>query len=303
MRPPEDGGTEAAYSSRARLDDLLQRLIARLPSLPGFRTLSLFGSLAEGRADGYSDIDLIVTTDDLEAAREQCLQMLEAIGPVEFCWVLPLRPDEWNPMLAFAGEGYYHRLELGLVATTAAKRTIPEEQTTLLTTEPVPRPRTVPHGSQAYDPPEGSVGHFLLGALLGGGIKYVKARKRGQPLTCYRYAVAAADQCLGAWYTELTGEPALGRRLSTDEYKALDTLAGRERSSAALTVLDFSTAEAMDRAVRAILAQLVRHCERIAQAREEPLPVEVFARMLRFVGYELEDGAGYASCADALIRP
>lgn len=71
---------DTSVSSRKRLDHLLKELTTILPSLPGFQTLSLFGSLAEGRADGYSDIDLIVTTDDLLGAKERLLGTLEEIG-------------------------------------------------------------------------------------------------------------------------------------------------------------------------------------------------------------------------------
>jgi predicted nucleotidyltransferase len=288
-----DGLAGDVVSSRARLDHLLRRAAEVLPSLPGFRTLSLFGSLAEGRADGYSDIDAIVTTDDLDAAREQLLGVLEEVGPVEFCWVLPLRPDEWNPMIAFAAEGYYHRLELGLVASGARNRTIPEEQTTLLVAQPVPR-RAAHQTTQAYIPAHGSVGHYLLGDVLGGGIKYVTARKRGQSVVCYRYAVAAADRCLSAWYSELTGSDRLGARLATEEYKRLHSLLTPAQSAAALAALDLSTPAAMDRAVRGILAQVTQHCEAIAKARGEALPTEALARMLRFVEREL---AGDATCA------
>jgi predicted nucleotidyltransferase len=286
--------TEEGIASRARLDRLLRRVVEVLPSLPGFRTLSLFGSLAEGRADGYSDIDCIVTTDDLDAAREQLLGALEEIGPVEFCWVLPLRPDEWNPMIVFTREGYYHRLELGLVVTGAKDRTIPEEQTKLLVAQPAPRRDALHRTTQAYVPANGSVGHYLLGDVLGGGIKYVTARKRGQSVVCYRYAVAAADRCLSAWYSALTGSDRLGARLATDEYKRLHSLLTPAQSAAALAALDFSSPAAMDRAVRAVLAQVMQHCEAIANARGEVLPTEVFARILRFVEGEL---AGDATCA------
>ncbi len=192
------------WSSRVRLDDLLQRLTECLPGLPGFQTLSLFGSMAEGRADGYSDIDLIVTTDDLPAAKQHLLGVLQAIGAIEYCWVISLRPDEWNPTIIFTGEGYYHKLDIGLVAATAINRTIPVEQATPLVTRTGDLPHAMPCRSQTYMPPEGSVGHFLLGQFLG-GIRYLKARKRGQPLTCYRFVSAVADRCLRAFYIHLAG--------------------------------------------------------------------------------------------------
>gem|GEM_PF-3353575 len=41
--------------------------------------MSLFGSIAEGRADAWSDIDMIVTTDDLPAAKASVLGLLEEL--------------------------------------------------------------------------------------------------------------------------------------------------------------------------------------------------------------------------------
>jgi predicted nucleotidyltransferase len=294
-RQQDSPAWDVAMSSRAKLDHLLDRLAHVLPSLPGFEALSLFGSLAEGTADGYSDIDLVVMTRDLAEARDEVLGVLEEIDEVEFCWVLPLRPDEWNPIVVFATEGYYHRAELGLVSSSAENRTIPEEQTTLLVKGPAERPRGFARHSHAYEPPHGSVGHFLLAQFLGGGLRYAKARKRGQVATCYRFAAATAEWCLRAWYAELSGDHSLDRKLSTDEYRALDSLLTAEQSSVLLRELDFSAPQAMDRAVTAILGQLLLRCRAIAGAKGESLRDSVFQRMLSFLDHELRDGTGPAA--------
>lgn len=273
-------------SSPERLQNLLGRLMACLPGLPGFQTLSLFGSLAEGRADGYSDLDLIVMTDDLPAAQQHLLSVLAEVGPVECCWVIGLRPDEWNPTIIFAEEGYYHKLDLGVMSADTTDPTIPPEQTTLLVTRTDDHYTLVPRQSGAYVPPYGSIGHFLLGQYLG-GTRYLKARKRGKALTCYRFATAAADWCMRALYVAMTGEGTFNTRLSTGEYATLDHLDETARGSAILCALDYSTPAAMDQALCASLQHLHDLCTEIAAARGEVLNDAVFQRMLAFMRHEL----------------
>ncbi|MHB9026498.1 MAG: nucleotidyltransferase domain-containing protein [Armatimonadota bacterium] len=267
------------------LHHLLRRLQEGLRGLPGFRTLSLFGSLAEGRADGYSDLDLLVATDDLSAAQTHLLGTLEEIAPVEFCWVIKFHPDEWNPTIVFRKEGYYHKLDIGLVSAGNAERTIPEAQTVLLAEEGRAQDRPLPE-SLAYFPAHGSAGHFLLGQFLG-GTRYVKARKRGQRATCYRFVSAMADWRLRACYAQLTGEYTLQAKLSTTEYQALDRLAAAG-SPTLLNALDYSTPAAMDRALCVVFDELSRHCQAIAAAQEELLPDELSRRMISFLRRELE---------------
>ncbi len=268
---------------------LLDQLKLALPSLPGFRSLSLFGSIAEGRADAWSDIDMIVTTDDLPRAKSSVLGLLEeCIGPVEFCWAINLRPDEWNPMIVFREHGYYRRLELGLAATNAVNRTIPPEQTVLLID--TPGVATAPRQSGAYVPESGSIGHFLLSQYIG-GIRYCKARHRAQPITCYRFAAAAADWCARALYDRLTGKPSLDRKLSTSEYIELDRLASPEHKSALLADVDFSNPSAMDRAIYALLCRITDHAQSLASSAGEQLPDAVIERFLHFVRDEVEVGA------------
>ncbi|MBN1458162.1 MAG: nucleotidyltransferase domain-containing protein [Armatimonadetes bacterium] len=279
-------------TSRARLDHLLDRLTHTLPSVPGFETLSFFGSLADGTADGYSDLDLIVTTRNLSKARSEVLSILEEIDRVEFCWLFPPHRDEWNAIIVFANEGYYHRADLGLVSADARERTIAEEQTKLLVKEGGERLNRPASQSHAYAPPRGSVGHFLLAQFLGGGIRYAKARKRDQVTTCFRFVAAAAEWCLRAWYAELTGDHSLDRKLSTNEYKTLDSLLTPEQKEVVFRELDASSPQAMDRAVKTTLEQLLVHGRSLAVAKGEPLDESVFERMLSFLDRELRGRPG-----------
>ncbi len=268
-----------------RLGQMLDALKEVLPGLPGFRTLSLFGSMAEGRADGYSDIDLIVETDDLPGAKTALLGMLEQIGPIEFCWAINLRPDEWNPTIVFREEGYHHKLDLGLTDVSAADRTIPAEQTILLVDVP---------GSEicdarecrGYVPQEGSLGHFMLDKYIG-FLRYVKARKRGQTMTCYRFAAAGVDWQLALMYARMTGDAARRPKLSTPEYVKLDGLISADDRAALLPSLDFSSLTAMDSTVRAAMDRMLADALHLAAMTGEELPTEVFERMCAFVAHEL----------------
>lgn len=274
-------------TSRARLDHLLDRLTHTLPSIPGFETLSFFGSLADGTADGYSDLDLIVTTSDLSMARSQVLSILEEVDQVEFCWLFPPHRDEWNAIVVFADEGYYHRADLGLVSVDAKERTIAVEQTTLLAQAAGHRSGGLTRQSHAYAPPRRSVGHFLLAQFLGGGIRYAKARKRDQVTTCFRFVAVAAEWCLRAWYAELTGDHSLDRKLSTVEYQTLDPVLTTEQKALVFRELDASSPQAMDRAVKTTLNQLLVHGHSLTAAKGESLDESVFERMLSFLGHEL----------------
>lgn len=270
------------WSSRARLDDLSQRINTCLRGLPEFQELSYFGSTAEGRSDGYSDLDITVTTDDLSAARLRLLKELEATSPIESCWLISMRPGESNLTIIFAEEGYYHRLDLGLIESGTINP--PPEQTTLLMGDPS---HIMPRGSKAYMPPYGSVGHFLLGQFIG-GVRYCKARKRGQALSCYRFVSAAADWCLRTLYVYLTGSKLSGQaKLSTEEYLTLDHIDTNGRGYGILATLDYSTPKKMDLSICRVLQQMYCFCKMIAAVQNEDLADDVFQRMLTFICDEL----------------
>ena len=264
---------------------LLDALRATLPALPGFRSLSLFGSLAEGRADEYSDIDLMVTTDDLPEAKAHLLGLLEEVGPVEFCWAIDLRPDEWNPTIVFRDEGYHRKLDLGLADTSAQDRTIPAEQTVLLCDEPRTPPRSV-RTSDAYVPENGTVGHFLLDKSIG-CLRYVKARKRGQVMTCYRFAAAAVQWRLALLYARLTEKLDFRSKLSTEQCVELDRLLPAAEGTAVIADLDFSNLRAMDHVVRIAMEKMLDDGARLAAMVGESLPADVFGRISGFLAGEL----------------
>lgn len=261
-----------------QITSLLNALNETLPALPGFQSLSLFGSLAEGRADAYSDIDCIVTTDDLPNAKVQLFGLLEEIGPIDFCWAISLRPDEWNPTIAFHNQSYYHRLDIGLTDASDPDRTISTEQTKMQCNE-----TQIPG---AYIPEYGSMGHFLLGQFLG-CLRYLKARKRGQFLTCYRFASAASQWHLTYKYALLTKNPEFCSKLSTGDYKKLDALLPISARDALLSAFDFSSPVSMDEMVLTMMRKMLEDGILLATMQAEAIPVDVFNRIIAFVAEEL----------------
>jgi predicted nucleotidyltransferase len=60
------------------------KIIATLAALPFVRDMALFGSLAEGRADCWSDVDLCVACDDVERTQWIAAAAIRAAHPVLF---------------------------------------------------------------------------------------------------------------------------------------------------------------------------------------------------------------------------
>lgn len=82
-------------------------------------------------------------------------------------------------------------------------------------------------------------------------------------MTCYRFAVAAADWCARALHDHVIGTPSLGRKLNTPD--------------------------SMDRAIYATLAQLSEHTKALALSVGETIPEAVIGRFLGFMRGELQD--------------
>lgn len=277
---------DQVYGHCEQITGLLNSLKELLPELPGFRSLSLYGSLAEGRADEYSDIDLIVMTDNVVDAKEQVLGVLERVGPIEFSWLMNLSSDEWNPTVVFLDQSYYHKLDLVLVGASAEHSVASSEQTVPLCDEPRV-PVEVDGRSTAYAPEHGSMGHFLLGQMIG-CTRYLKARRRGQTMTCYRFAAAAVDWHLALTYARLVGDPHFRSKLSTIEYRELDSLMPADHLSAIAASFDFSDGPAMDRTLLAAAERLLEDGSNLAAMTGESLPIDVFSRLTMFLTEELQ---------------
>jgi hypothetical protein len=102
--------------STGDVEALRDRLCTALRDLPGATALYAFGSLAEGRGDRYSDIDLRVVTDDLEASLAARHAILGRVAPVVLEWTVPGPGDDWAATFLFEGVAPFQKLDLGFVS-------------------------------------------------------------------------------------------------------------------------------------------------------------------------------------------
>lgn len=90
---------------------LAAELASALATVPSVEAIALFGSLAAGSGDGWSDIDMVVAHDDAEAARWEAAAALRGAAPV-----LYYRPIAGNEQPSgrywFVGESPFHRLDI-----------------------------------------------------------------------------------------------------------------------------------------------------------------------------------------------
>lgn len=212
--------------------------------------------------------------------------VLERIGSVEFSWKINLYPDEWNHTILFHDQSYYHKLDLGLIDASVEHRIIPSEQTVLVCDQPRIFYQ-VPEKSAAFVPQYDSIGHFLLGQLIG-CTRYLKTRRRGQVMTCYRFAAALIEWHLSLVYARLTGNHQFRTKLSTIEYLDLDRLMPIGHRNALVSNLNFSDESAMDRILLTAMERMLEEGARLAVMAGETLPEGVFNRLSTFLAEELQ---------------
>ena len=259
---------------RARQSDLRRRLLDKLQRSPGAVGVELFGSLANGGGDGFSDIDLHVLTRDPAASIAARRQVLSGVGPVLLEWRICPAVESFAAVILFRDESCYHKVDLGFQPLgcdddsdlTAAA----EEQSE----------------ADPYSPLVGTSGHLLMDQLLG-ATRYVKARKRGQHLTCWRFAAAAAEQVMRLAYESLRGWQDLGHRLSTTEYLWLDEALGENAALDLLRHLRFDSPQTMDASMLALCRRMATLSWEKADAMGDRIPDAPVTKLLGFIEAEL----------------
>jgi len=273
---------------RTRLDNLLSRLCEVLKDLPGVSGIYLLGSLAEGKSDAYSDIDIEVSTTNFPASLAARHSVLQRIGPIEIEWPIAHSTDEWVSTIVFKKESYYHKIDMGLANTSKINDVSDKLRGKVIVIWKGNSTFTSSSTTSTYvhvtEP--GTPGHFLVGQLLG-AIRYVKARKRGQNLTCWRFASAAVDCLASLLYEQSRGWIELGRKLNTWEYVELDSILNTVEREMLLKALDFSTPMAMDRNLCWILDQMVTLIAIKARATGAIIPDALIQKLLSFIKTDL----------------
>lgn len=234
-----------AQIQNAALDALLTRVSDALRRLPGASELYLYGSAADlRRKDGYSDLDLQVVCTPYALARAVWPWMLRAVAPLALAYELREAEGESAYCLSFAGESLYHKVDLGICNGGGTFFPSIEHKVLLWRQEAAPEAAAADPG-EVFAPRPGTPEYFLVGELLS-AVRYVKARKRGQILTAWRFASAKVNALLRLLRWD--GAPvAIPDVLATWDYRALDeTLSAAERT-ALLSGVRVESPDAMDR--------------------------------------------------------
>ncbi|MGC4192066.1 MAG: nucleotidyltransferase domain-containing protein [Thermomicrobiales bacterium] len=264
---------------------LQETLANALRDLPSAIELRAFGSLAYGIHDEYSDVDLELITADSETSIAARHAIIERAAPIWIEWRIHPSHSGWAATILFTDLSPYRRLDLGITPIgSAASIDALNAQTVLWTQEPAPPiPKFGP--SPVYAPAAGTPEHAMLEQLLS-ATRYVKARKRGQILTAYRFVSALATTIFATLEAERTGDiGSLWRKPSTSSFLALDRHLPANQRHDLLSLLDFSTPERMDAAV----PELLRHNLALHDALPgvSAFPPDIAARLIAFIEDEL----------------
>lgn len=268
----------------AQLDRLERRVADALRAVPGAVALACFGSRAAGASDDYADLDRILVVDDLPAARVVWPAALGLIGSVAFALRLDPAPDATAFSVAYVGESLYHKLDISLVDDANVERLLTPQPHRWLWRQAPPRDVPMLPSLHAYIPIHGTAGHLLLDACVS-LVRYTRARRREQHLTCWRFARSAMDMLLRLRAAAATGP--VPPPLTTWDYVALDGRLGGEERLALLQALDWSTPEKMDRARVALAWKIVALLRERAAAQGEAIPTGIEDATRAFVQEEL----------------
>lgn len=105
-------------------------------------------------------------------------------------------------------------------------------------------------------PTIGSLEHYVISQLLG-TTRYVKARRRGHLLSCWRFASALVDAVIASEYAAIVDDGWGLAGLTSQQYRDADLRMDPYRRSLLISELDFSNPCAMDRTVVRLVRMLV----------------------------------------------
>lgn len=254
--------------------ELRQRLVDELRDIPGAVGLIEFGADAKGTADGYSDIDFQLLTTDLGDSLCERHAVLGTVRPVLVEWCMMSDASAWASTVMFASTSPYHKLDIGFQQVADDGNWPVQEGNVRLWTQLSRHVPVLPTFSidTPIAPELGSAEHFVTEQFLS-VTRYVKARRRGRDLTCWRFASALAHSVLALRYSCERADATFTRRLTTEEFIALDSMISAPERSRLLHGFDFSASRVMDTAVREMLLELAMLLARLPGTNIMPPPV------------------------------
>ena len=95
----EGGGLKAQRAAhRRRLEDAVARIREVLPRMPGVRRVSVFGSAARGRADLFTDLDVLVVRETDEPFVERHASLYRELALAVDLDLICYTPEEFRVM-------------------------------------------------------------------------------------------------------------------------------------------------------------------------------------------------------------
>jgi len=239
-------------STTEQLLRLQDQVVTGLGGLPGVSDVTVFGSCANGRCDRSSDLDVQATTTDIDRTLHSLHRTLARIDAVELEWAIADAPENWAATIVFEHLSPMQKLDLSIRSAPAGTSVTGRKQ---LTSGPAPRDRVV-RPATVYWPMIGSLEHYTLSHVLG-TTRYVKGRRRGHLLSCWRFTFALVGFVIA---TECPASIAdadwVPGGLTTQEYRDADLQLDPAMRGALIGDLDFSGPDAMDRSVILLVNRL-----------------------------------------------
>jgi hypothetical protein len=277
--------TQQQNSLNAALIHLDGVISAALRSVPGSTELRRFGSLHCKTGDCYSDLDYQLFTTDPNQVLRTVLTRVDPHIPVEAAYRIDTHGAGWAASLITDKTSLFHKVDLGVLPVDRLDDWLRGHPSTLVWKQPAftacdERINDVP----AFIPEPGTQEHYILGELLS-ATRYVKARKRGQILTCWRFASSLVRSTLKIRLAHVTNQAFDAVTLSTEDYLTADRLFSTADRVMLLQHADFSSNRSMDHCVQQCVANLL---ELSASAA---IPPTLRARFRHFIEAELAEAS------------
>ncbi len=231
-------------------DALLSRITTVLRDLPGAEALYLFGSAADPqRRDSYSDLDLQIITADFARSRPAWPWILTKAGEMNLAYLLSETSQESVYSITFTGESLYHKVDIGLSDYRQEGGLIEraKKKVCLWQQPPQDKPVLAPAPAALFPQP-GTPLYFLIGEMLS-AVRYLKARKRGQHLTCWRFLSARFNALLRCYMWEPGDLKFPAASLRTWDFTDLDRLLPEPERLRLLEMINCRSPQDMDSAL------------------------------------------------------
>jgi hypothetical protein len=239
------------------IDLLLSRVSDSAQNLPGAVELYLFGSAADPiHQDAFSDLDLQIVAEPYSLSQKFWPFFLNQAGEIELAYPINEQPLESAFCIEFAGESLYHKIDIGICDRQNPSGFFEIIEKKKLLWQKTARLEPLPATSWAAIVPQpGTAAHFMFGELIS-AVRYAKARKRGQHLTCWRFISAKFNALLRCYQWEGDPENFAPGFLNTRDYAQLDRRLPESERLRLLERVDLRSPQGMDLALIEITRQI-----------------------------------------------